>query len=264
MRLVVASSVSRVATHKRSIELTEGSTPAPIKAASEVGKGQPGSQARRFLGPIALLCLVLFLGDAWVIETQGFNAFDRGVELFVQSLPWGPVVYLFAAINWLAGYYQIAFGLLVAAVFFIWDRRAGWLIFIGSGASLIDNLIKLSFQRQRPSADLVHVFVPASAYSFPSGHAVFFTWLSVMLAAALAPRLRPRYRPLLWLAALLLIFVTCLERVHDGVHWPTDVLGGLLLGLGWSAFVLWLPERWLPTPSRTWWRFPKRRDSPPN
>jgi undecaprenyl-diphosphatase len=75
-----------------------------------------------------------------------------------------------------------------------------------------------------------------------------------MSAAALAPRLSPRLRPFLWLAAALLILVACLGRVYAGVHWPTDVIGGFLLGLAWSALVLWIPERWLPTPSRTWWR----------
>lgn len=159
----------------------------------------------------------------------------------------------------MAGYYQIGFGLLVGLAFYVWDRRAGWLLLIGSGASLIDNLVKLSFQRLRPSADLVHVPVPASGYSFPSGHAVFFTWLSILVAGALAPRLPPRFRPMLWVAAALVILVACIGLVYDGVHWPTDVLAGLMLGLSWATFVVWWPERWLPTPSRTWWRFSRRR-----
>ena len=237
--------------------------PDPAQAAAEVGKGRPGTEARRFLGPIALVGALLFVGDAYVVKTQGFNGFDRAVELFVQGVDWGPLTYVFAAINDLAGYYQVAFGLLVAVAFFIWDRRAGWLMLIGSGASLIDNMLKLSFERQRPSADLVHIVVPASGFSFPSGHAVFFTWLSVMVAFSLAPRTPPRYRPLLWTTAGLVILITCIGRVYDGVHWPTDVLGGFLLGLSWAAFVLWLPERWLPTPSRTWWRSARRASPTP-
>jgi membrane-associated phospholipid phosphatase len=145
----------------------------------------------------------------------------------------------------------------IAAGFAVWDRRAGWLLLIGSGASLIDNLVKVLVARHRPASDLVHVLSPATGYSFPSGHAVFYTWVAVMVASALAPRLRPGARPLLWLAAALLILVACLARVYEGVHWPTDVIGGFLLGLGWSAFVLWLPERYLPTPTRTWFRRPR-------
>jgi undecaprenyl-diphosphatase len=61
-----------------------------------------------------------------------------------------------------------------------------------------------------------------------------------------------------WALAVLLVFTACFGRVWAGVHWPSDVLGGFLLGLGWSAFVLWLPERWLPQPSRRWLRLGAR------
>jgi membrane-associated phospholipid phosphatase len=78
---------------------------------------------------------------------------------------------------------------------------------------------------------------------------VFFTWMSFMLAVAIAPKIRPTFRPVLWGLAILVIVLTCLARVWAGDHWPSDVLGGVLLGIGWSAFVLWLPERWLPSPT---------------
>ena len=96
---------------------------------------------------------------------------------------------------------------------------------------------------------------PSRGYSYPSGHAVFFTWLCFMLAASFAPRVRPRWRRLLWIVAGLAILLACIGRVWAGAHWPTDVLGGFLLGLSWSAFILWLPERWLPAPSRRWLRW---------
>jgi len=52
--------------------------------------------------------------------------------------------------------------------------------------------------------------------------------------------------------AAFVIVVACIGRVWAGAHWPTDVIGGFLLGLGWSAFILWIPEGWLPAPSRRW------------
>ena len=236
----------------------------PGQAVKEFSRGRPGSEARPVLGLIALVATLFFTFDAWIVATKGSSDFDRTGELFIQGLPWGPVVNLFDIINAVAGYYQLALGGVVILAFFVWERRAGWLLLLGAGGSLIDNLIKLSFQRHRPSADLVHVVVPARGYSFPSGHAVFFTWLSVMVATALAPHLKPRHRSLLWGAAAALIGLTCLSRVYDGVHWPTDVLGGFALGLAWSAFILWLPEKWLPLPGLSWWdRAHRRRPSKP-
>ena len=232
----------------------QGPARSAAKAAAEVGKGRPGREARHWLWQLALGCFLLFLVDSYYVIGGVYTVVDRAVELFVQGFPWGPVVHLFDATNALAGIWQLLAGLLIAGLFVLWDRRAGWLLLIGSGASLLDNLVKSMVQRHRPTPDLVHVLDPAQGYSFPSGHAVFYTWVAVMSAAALAPRLRLRLRPFLWLAAALLILVACLGRVYAGVHWPTDVIGGILLGLAWSAFVLWLPERWLPTPSRSWWR----------
>ncbi len=114
---------------------------------------------------------------------------------------------------------------------------------IGSISSGLDNLIKLVISRQRPPADLVHVLSPTTGFSYPSGHAVFFTWMSFMIAVSIAPKIGPAYRPVLWILAATVIVVTCIARVWAGAHWPSDVIGGVLLGIGWSAFVLWLPER---------------------
>jgi undecaprenyl-diphosphatase len=229
------------------------------QAAAEVGKGRPQRAARHWLWQVSLAALLLFLVDSYYVVNGFYTVVDRAIELFVQGFPWGPVAYLFDATNALAGIWQLLAGVLIALLFAIWDRRAGWLLLIGSGASLLDNLVKSMVQRHRPTPDLVHVLDPTQGYSYPSGHAVFYTWVAVLSAAALAPRLQPRLRPFLWLAAALLILVGCLGRVYAGVHWPTDVIGGFLLGLSWSAFVLWLPERWLPTPSRTWWRRGRKR-----
>jgi membrane-associated phospholipid phosphatase len=73
-----------------------------------------------------------------------------------------------------------------------------------------------------------------------------------MLAVSLAPRIKPAYRPVIWLLAITVIGLTCIARVWAGDHWPSDVVGGVLLGAGWSALVLWLPERWLPSPNLRW------------
>jgi len=226
----------------------------PKEAAEEVLAGQPGPTARRWLGPTALVIFVLFAIDSNLVVNNRVLPFDVPVARVIQQLSWGPVVYPMQLINSIAGYWQMLAGAVVVAAMFIFNRRAGWLMLIGSISSLLDNILKLVISRPRPTVDLVHILTPASGFSYPSGHAVFFTWLSFMTAVSVAPRIRPVYRPLLWLLAALVIVLTCLARVWAGDHWPSDVMGGVLLGIGWSAFVLWLPERWLPSPSLSWFR----------
>jgi len=221
----------------------------PERAAEEVLSGEVGSAGRRWLAVVTALAFAAFVANSAAVAFVGLLPFDVPVALFVQRLPWGPLTHAMDLTNVLGGSYQVALGAGVVVLAALLDRRAGWLMVIGALASLFDNVVKLSFERHRPTADLVHVLSPASGYSYPSGHAVFFTWLSFMLAYAVAPMVRPRLRPLVWALAGLVIAIACLGRVWAGVHWPSDVLGGFLLGLTWSAFVLWLPERWLPQPS---------------
>jgi membrane-associated phospholipid phosphatase len=179
------------------------------------------------------------------------------VEQAVQHVPWGPLTYSMTLTNVTGGVIQDLVGAAVVIALFIWDRRAGWLMALGALGSLIDQIVKVSVQRHRPTADLVTILNPSNGYSYPSGHAVFFTWLCFMLAAGVSPHLGRVWRRVAWTVAGFVIFFACIGRVWAGAHWPTDVAAGFLLGLGWSAFILWLPERWLPSPSRRW--LPRRR-----
>jgi len=222
------------------------------QAAEQVASGDVGRASRPWLGVLTIVVAVAFAINTVLVANVRLLPFDLPVAILVQRLPWGPVTQAMELTNWLGGSHQVVLGVLAVLLLALVDRRAGWLMAIGSLASVLDNLVKLPFSRQRPTADLVHVLAPVPGYSYPSGHAVFFTWLSFMLAFSLAPLVRPRLRPVLWTLAAVVILVACLGRVWAGAHWPSDVLGGFLMGLGWSAFVLWVPERWLPRPSRRW------------
>jgi undecaprenyl-diphosphatase len=235
----------------------------PQQAAAEVLAGRPGPTARRWLGPTALVVFVLFAIDTLLVVQNQVLPFDVPIARFIQQLNWGPVVYPMQLINASAGIWQVVLGAVAILALFIFERRAGWLMLIGSISSLLDNIIKLVISRQRPPADLVHILSPTTGFSYPSGHAVFFTWMSFMIAVAVAPKIRPVYRPLLWIFAAIVIVLTCIARVWAGAHWPSDVMGGVLLGIGWSAFVLWLPERWLPSPNFRWFRGKRTRTANP-
>jgi undecaprenyl-diphosphatase len=224
----------------------------PKQAAEQVLAGEPRAAARTWLGFTALAMFVLFLIDTVLVLNGFWLPIDIRIAIFIQAFNWGPLVYPMHLFNITAGYWQVLAGAVAIVALFAVERRAGWLMLIGSISSLLDNIIKLLVERHRPTVDLVHILTPASGFSYPSGHAVFFTWLSFMLAASLARRIKPVYRPALWLAALIVIVLACIARVWAGDHWPSDVVGGVLLGAGWTAFVLWLPERWLPSPSLRW------------
>jgi len=70
---------------------------------------------------------------------------------------------------------------------------------------------------------------PAASYSFPSGHAA-----TAMAGALAGARLVPAAAPLLWALATLI----SVSRIYVGVHYPSDVLAGALLGLLCANLVL--------------------------
>ena len=227
------------------------------EVASQVASGRLNARTRRRLAWVSLGALLAFVVDTVVVVSGVFNrSFDQPVARAVQSVPWGPLGRLMDVTNSIAGWQQNAVGLAAVLGMLVYERRAGGLMALAAVGSLLDGLIKVSVGRHRPTPDLLLILNPASGYSFPSGHAVFFTWLYFMLAVAISPRLAPRWRAPLWSLAAALVCFACLGRVYAGVHWPTDVIGGFLLALSWSTFVLWLPERWLPSPHR--WRVPRR------
>jgi len=245
----------------------------PAGPIQEVLSGTPGEVGTRWLGILSLVALLLFIGGfflefmqetarglnvgggplesltrliknstATVLSGTLLRSFDIPVEHAVQAFNWGPVADIMRLTNASGGWGQVILGVGAVVGLFLFERRAGFLMALGCIGSVIDSFLKVSIARHRPTIDVVSVLSPSKGFSYPSGHAVFFTWLAFMLAVALAPRIRPTLRPLLWGGALALALVACLGRVWAGAHWPTDVVGGFLLALAWSAFVLWLPD----------------------
>jgi undecaprenyl-diphosphatase len=94
--------------------------------------------------------------------------------------------------------------------------------------------IKFSLRRERPSGALGEGFFSSSYdhYSFPSGHAVRMACLTVLLGTSY-----PSFAPLLCCLTLL----TLLSRLRLGLHYLSDIVAGVAigLGLGLGTILLW-------------------------
>lgn len=76
----------------------------------------------------------------------------------------------------------------------------------------------------------------AGGPAFPSGHTTAATLFALACVWAIAPRVRPGWpRTALWSAAVGYAVLVGWSRVWLGVHWPSDVVGGWLLGLAFAA-----------------------------
>jgi membrane-associated phospholipid phosphatase len=114
-----------------------------------------------------------------------------------------------------------------------WKRPADdlALIVVAAGSAALPSVVKLIVARPRPTIEhLTHL----TSLSFPSEHTTQAAAIFLAIASLLT-----QGRPALWrhsaLAAALLIGVmVALSRVFLGVHYPTDVAAGLLLGWLWT------------------------------
>lgn len=111
------------------------------------------------------------------------------------------------------------------------------------GAFLISYFFKGMFDRPRP--DLIPPGEYVYTASFPSGHALLATATYLTLGSILAQLMKSnQLKAYVLLLAFSLMLLVGFSRVYLGVHWPTDVLAGWLLGTVWATLV-WLIFYWL-------------------
>jgi undecaprenyl-diphosphatase len=129
----------------------------------------------------------------------------------------------------------VPLGVLVASVETIRQRSVTVVVFLTlvvGGQFLVANIIKNIVDRARPDFDQLTGF---SGSSFPSGHAVAAAACLAAFALVIGRRRSLKVRAILaGLAVGLATGIACC-RVMLGVHWLTDVLGGLALGWAWFA-----------------------------
>jgi undecaprenyl-diphosphatase len=146
--------------------------------------------------------------------------------------PWLDELMLLASAVGRGGFVWIATALIAAV--FPRRRMAAWRVILSVALTflLVDGVIKPIVDRDRPFEVLPEARLidarPLTG-SFPSGHAA-----SAMAGALSVGRLLPAARIVWWPLAV----VIAVSRMYVGVHWPSDVLAGLLIGWATAWFVL--------------------------
>lgn len=123
----------------------------------------------------------------------------------------------------------------------------GFLVFSTIVPRLGQGLLKEAVERPRPTPDLVRVSEHLSSFSFPSGHVVTALALFGLLFLLLPVMVRS---PLPRLAfqgfCLFVVLGMGPASVYTGAHWPSDVLGGYVLGVLYLTLALRYYRRWRP------------------
>jgi membrane-associated phospholipid phosphatase len=191
---------------------------------------------------LALVLLGAFVGMSVVVYTVGLLPGD--VPLHREILK-GRGTWLHAIARWVdyggKGLF-LAPALLLLLVWSRAARRHWWLwctLMLAGGA--IEQLFKFLVGRPRPRG---------VNWGFPSGHVTAAATFAVILIYILSrERVSPTTRRVFLVLAVILVAAVGFARVILNAHWPTDVLGGALLGAGCAAAGAWWDARRPGTPA---------------
>jgi len=138
--------------------------------------------------------------------------------------------------------------MLGVAMLFVSERRLAATCF-GAIAVLpfLQAGIKNVVDRPRPPASLVERRATFTSESFPSGHTMSGTVLLLLVVLVLLSIDLPRWQRRVGIAvASIVLFVSILGDVYLGMHWPSDVLGGVLWASALVGASALLARRYIP------------------
>lgn len=196
-------------------------------------KTSQGSEASQ-LG-LLILCLLAFAGFTItvfdVLNSDGIASWNEPVYQVLRAL------YSTKVIDWtgfLTGLGDPAIllpAVLAIGLWLFWRQRYKaafcWLLTIALGF-ISGLLLKIETGIPRPEG-LLYL---SHQFSFPSAHALTATLTFGLAAAFVQQSLSGNYRWVSWTIAVPLILLVAFSRVYLGMHWFTDIIGSLTLGIG--------------------------------
>jgi hypothetical protein len=212
--------------------------------ASETGEG--GSVAKWVIAGLVMLLAALAL--AVIAAGEGIVPGDVAIARAVQR-PVSPEIDTIARFASLVGndFPSMVALALIGIFLLICLRRLDLALFLAVAVALraVGPVLKTLIASPRPTSDVIAIIVQSQGLGFPSGHAMgaalFYGAIAIIAPQVVATRLLARG---IQVAAVVVMALIALSRVRLGVHWPSDVVGGLLFGLGivcllQAAFLGW-------------------------
>ena len=201
-----------------------------------------GSSLVRVVVGFALAAAVL-AALGWLVTgpykgvVAGFDSNIRYTMRQIQSPMWTSVLLTVTKLGSTWGLVIIGSIAGIAFILLRWFRPLVLFVIVMAGQAALHHGFKWLFARPRPPALINYPL--AENFSFPSGHAI----AALCLYGAIAWLVATRYENAaakagIAIFAAILILLIGLSRVYIGVHYPTDVVAGLIGAAVWTAAVI--------------------------
>ena len=134
------------------------------------------------------------------------------------------------------------FLVLVFVIFFFLKQKnamALQLLFSALGSALLTTILKFTVEIARPPESAR--FITVEGFSYPSGHslsaAAIYSTLAVLLCENFGSKTLQIFIRIVFGALIIMI---ALSRLYLGLHYVSDVAGGLAIGASWAFLLNWL------------------------
>jgi undecaprenyl-diphosphatase len=181
--------------------------------------------------------LFVFAGVALLMAAGATQRMDESILLWMYGHS-TPVLDSWALKLTSLGSSAPALMIALTASAFLWIGRHRWTLAVlwtaVLGSAVLSTTLKAAFDRPRPMLwDRMH----AGEASFPSGHAMSAVVIYGTLAYLVARLESGRgLRILTYGIAATAIVIIGVTRMYLGVHYPSDVIAGYAVALGWASF----------------------------
>ena len=183
-------------------------------------------------GSFALL-LFMIIGYIVKFYPEMLVGFDQPIQTAIRGDLPETLTLLFRAITHLIDIPVIISWVLIVAFIFY---RKQWKMesYLMLGNLTLAGILIVTFKNiyQRPRPEILHL-VEEKGFSFPSGHSLAVTIMVGTLIVILSQRIKNTvWRKIVQILLSLYIFSVLVSRIYLGVHYPSDVIASLCVGLG--------------------------------
>lgn len=188
---------------------------------------------------IFIISIILFIIIAISISLYDNIPLDSSIYNTIKNIITPTNTRIFKIITFTASTLGI---IIICLISFIVNKKSGILLTFNTIIITVINLIsKLIFRRDRPT---INQLVFEDSYSFPSGHTITATVVyGFIIYLIYKSNLSKKEKSIYISILILLILLIGLSRIYLGVHYFTDVIGAIALGISYLIIAIYIIEK---------------------